>query len=60
MKEQAIMKLYKKYPQLNCKVGEESVDESIFSKGPTLEWITHNVKDCDCCQRPKNLRLKRA
>lgn len=57
MKEQAIMKLYKKYPQLNCKVGE--VDESIFSKGPTLEWITHNVKDCDCCQQPKNLRLKR-
>ena len=59
MKEQAIMKLYTKYPQLNCKVGEESLDESIFSKGPTLEWITHNVKDCECCQQPKNLRLKR-
>ncbi len=46
MKEQAILKLYTKYPQLNCQV---AVDKSLFDKGPTSQWITTHIKDCDCC-----------
>ena len=54
MKEQAILKLYQKYPQLNCKKG----DLSIFDKGPTSEWVKHNIKECDCCEeKPRRKRL---
>ena len=46
MKEQAILKLYAKYPHLNCQVKS---DNSLFDKGPTSQWITTHIKDCDCC-----------
>jgi len=53
MKEQAIFRLYKKYPQLNCKV-----DKTISKTSPPpFDWIKKHVKDCSCCS-PKKQKLK--
>lgn len=39
MKEQAIFKLYKKYPELNCRVNKVV---------PAMQW-TKKFIECDCC-----------
>ena len=45
-KEQAIIKLYVKYPFLNCKV---SADINI----PGFMWSNKTYPNCDCCESPK-------
>ena len=59
MKEQAIFKLYNKYPFLNCKID----DSTIFNKNITSEWMTAEKKQEDCCKpkaKPKKkLKLRK-
>lgn len=45
MKEQAIFKLYKKYPYLNCKKNKENI--RLNSKA--MEWARKCYYNCDCC-----------
>lgn len=45
MKEQAIFRLYEKYPELNCKKGTIVKP----TKMPDFAWVNKHVKDCDCC-----------
>ena len=48
MKEQAIFKLYEKYPFLDCKKNQESIVMSI----PSKEFIfTFCKNECACCER---------
>jgi len=54
MKEQAIFRLYEKYPFLNCKI-----EDSIFIKGPTEQWVKKHVPDCECCLTRRTQRTKR-
>jgi UV DNA damage endonuclease len=45
MKEQAIFKLYQKYPQLNCKIKKTK-----FCKGIGMQWASKKIYNtCDCC-----------
>jgi|UniRef100_A0A6C0JEN4 UV DNA damage endonuclease len=55
MKEQAIFKLYKKYPTLNCKNSEYTLPIVHHDK----KWIKKNIKDCACCEiKKKKKKLK--
>jgi len=45
MKEQAIMRLYNKYPQLDCKKVYSTKKFEFPGKG----WVKKHIKDCDCC-----------
>ena len=49
MKEQSIFRLYKKYPQLNCKINSIISD----TEPPPFAWIKKNIKDCSCCSKKK-------
>jgi|TARA_B110000858_G_scaffold57183_2_gene66663 UV DNA damage endonuclease len=45
MKEQAIFKLYQKYPHLNCKIKKET-----YCKGIGMQWASKKIYNtCDCC-----------
>ena len=45
MKEQAIFKLYQKYPQLNCKIKKTEK-----CKGIGMQWASKKIYNtCDCC-----------
>jgi UV DNA damage endonuclease len=45
MKEQAIFKLYQKYPQLNCKI-----KKTTQCKGIGMQWASKKIYNtCDCC-----------
>lgn len=51
MKEQAIMRLYKKYPNVNCKKGTTTIQAS---QVPGAGWVKKNcLIGCDCCDGPK-------
>ena len=52
MKEQAIFKLYDKYPELNCKVNRAL----LF---PGQGWVKKNIKDCGCCEKPERKKKKK-
>ena len=51
MKEQAIFKLYTKYPFLNCtKSTETEKEEEVMLCMPSEEFVNKYCKDeCDCC-----------
>ena len=42
MKEQAIFKLYNKYPILDCRIEKKPI-----SLG--MQWASNRYVDCDCC-----------
>ena len=53
MKEQAIFKLYRKYPNLNCKINKKVNTEKPFA------WVKKHIKDCECCSsKTKPYKLK--
>lgn len=58
MKEQAIEKLYEKYPFLNCKIIENTNSTLDFHK-PGIGWVNINCKDCDCCELPIKKKKKK-
>ena len=47
MKEQAIAKLYEKYPQLDCKIDNTIVCE--VCQLPGADWVYKYCKTCECC-----------
>ena len=47
MKEQAIFRLYEKYPDLNCK--REINCQDTFKNAPGMAWVKKHCKDCKCC-----------
>ncbi len=56
MKEQAIEKLYIKYPELNCLV---KLVMPFCSTQPTAEWVEKKCKTCVCCNNTtKKKKLK--
>jgi UV DNA damage endonuclease len=55
MKEQAISRLYEKYPKLNCKINISNVVSD--NKIPGVGWVHKNCKTCDCCDRPRKKKL---
>ena len=51
MKEQAIFKLYEKYPDLNCLKREMNPDNVLKLKNaPGMAWVKKHCKDCKCCK----------
>lgn len=58
MKEQAIFKLYEKYPQLNCKKGTIIKHTNM----PSFDWVNKHAKGCECCdggtEKKKRKKLK--
>lgn len=50
MKEQAIEKLYLRYPELNCLVKKNI---PLCSTQPSVEWVDANCKMCYCCNNIK-------
>lgn len=44
MKEQAIFKLYQKYPHLNCKIKRPKLSIK------AMEWAKNCLEDCQCCE----------
>lgn len=55
MKEQAIEKLYKKYPFLNC----QPINNNIDINKPGCGWVKKMCKDCDCCEPIKKKKKKK-
>ena len=52
-KEQAIFKLYEKYPEMNCKK-----DLCLpIHEAPGMGWIKKNCVACECCEKKKKKRL---
>ena len=45
MKEQAIFKLYTKYPFMNCKIEESNTILCL----PSKEFVSKHIQDCECC-----------
>lgn len=55
MKEQAIFKLYKKYPDLNCKQSKINITYNT----PGIGWVKKHCIECKCCQAlQKKKKLK--
>jgi len=42
MKEQAILKLYNKYPELDCRINKKKIPIA-------MQWATKRYLNCDCC-----------
>jgi UV DNA damage endonuclease len=55
MKEQAIFRLYEKYPQLNCKI-DETISQT---EQQPFAWVKKNITDCNCCSPKKNKKRKK-
>jgi UV DNA damage endonuclease len=57
MKEQAILKLYEKYPDVNCKKGTIEVQPK---QVPGTGWVKKNcLIGCECCDGPKKKKKKK-
>ena len=53
MKEQAIFRLYEKYPYLNCKINK------IVNTVKPFDWVKKHLDDCACCSnKEKKYKLK--
>lgn len=53
MKEQAILRLYEKYPEMNCKL-----DTCMpLHEFPGKEWINKHCVACECCIKKKKKKL---
>jgi len=50
MKEQAIFKLYKTYPILNCKKGTTMTYNNLLHTQPGFGWCKQFIDGCDCCE----------
>ena len=57
MKEQALFRLYEKYPVLDCKNKNDSEKKNqennyikILKNAPGMKWVKQHCKDCDCCK----------
>ena len=60
MKEQAIFKLYTKYPFLNCTKPIEEEKEEVMLCMPSEEFVNKYCKDeCDCCNQPVKKKKKK-
>ena len=50
LKEQAIFKLYNKYPFLNCKrVNKEAATKKFKLNVKAMEWAMKCLQECQCC-----------
>lgn len=57
MKEQAIEKLYIKYPELNCLIKK---DIPLCTEQPSVDWVQEKCKSCYCCngiKKKKKLKI---
>ena len=60
MKEQAIFKLYTKYPFLDCTKSTETLEENIVLCMPSEEFVDKYCKDeCDCCNGNTTIKKKK-
>ena len=60
MKEQAIFKLYTKYPFLDCTKSTETSEENVILCMPSEEFVDKYCKDdCDCCNGNTIIKKKK-